>query len=83
MIGEVAGAGSAVIVEREGTAVAVVVSPEDVARWLRIELEADWHAIGKLRARNDHLDPDLVSADVAGEIDAVRRERRSAQFQDG
>jgi len=37
-------------------------------------LEAAWRTVEQLRARNAHLDPDEILAEVTAEVEAVRQE---------
>jgi hypothetical protein len=36
--------------------------------------EAFWRAVDELRARNAHIDPDEILAEVTAEVEAVRQE---------
>lgn len=62
-----------VVVERDGVPVVVIVTPE---QWQALErtYRRAWARIDELRARNAHLDPDGVLADVTAEVEAVRQE---------
>jgi len=37
--------------------------------------EHEWRVIDELRARNAHIDPDEILAEVTAEVEAVRQER--------
>ncbi|TAK30922.1 MAG: type II toxin-antitoxin system Phd/YefM family antitoxin [Chloroflexota bacterium] len=63
----------AVIVEKKGKPVAVVISTEDYER-LAKEREQDWAVVEKVRERNADKDPDEVLCDVTAEVEAVRQE---------
>jgi prevent-host-death family protein len=66
-----------VVIDREGEPIAVVITPADFERFLRLEAAADWDALDALAARNADKDPNDAFADIAAEIDAARQERRS------
>jgi prevent-host-death family protein len=65
------------IIAREGEAIAVVITPADFERFLRLEAESDWEALDALAVRNADKDLDDAFADITSEIGAARQERRS------
>lgn len=67
-----------VIVENSGVPVAAIISAQDLEQLQQLErARADgWKAIEEIWARNVDKDPDEVEADVAEEIEAMRREER-------
>lgn len=71
-----------VIIEKNGRPVAVVISPqmfEVVERtWQR-----EWEAQQEVWAKNAHLDPDEVYADITDAVEHVRTERRKAAQAEG
>jgi len=64
----------AVVVEREGQPIAVLVNPEDYARPASRDEANDWRTLDALAARNDDVDPDEVVADVTAIVEDVRQE---------
>jgi prevent-host-death family protein len=62
-----------VIVERKGKPYAVMISPEHFAA-LQQEDERTWQLIDEMRHKNAEFDPDAIEADVAAEVEAVRRQ---------
>src|SRR5690242_173040 len=77
LLGSVYYTKEAVVVEKKGKPVAVVVSPEAYER-IKAEEERqaakDWATIDRLRERNKDKDPDAVLADVTEVVEEVRRE---------
>ena len=67
-----------VLVERDGTPVAAIISVEDLHRLTRFEREraARFKALDEIAARNADKDPDEVERDIAEEITAMRQEQR-------
>jgi prevent-host-death family protein len=67
-----------VVIEGGGEPLAVIITPADFARFLRLEAETDWESLDALAARNAHKDPDEAFTDITAEIEAARQERRAA-----
>ena len=67
-----------VLVERDGTPVAAIISVEDLHRLTRFERERArrFKALDEIAARNGDKDPDEVEREIAGEIAAMRQEQR-------
>ena len=63
-----------VIVERKGKPVAVVISPEDFARFQQQQVERAWATVQAVQERNADQDPEEVLRDVTAEVEAVRQE---------
>lgn len=74
LIGQVHQNKEAVIVERNGKAMAVVVSPDYFGK-IREEEERAWRTVERLQERNADKDPDEVLRDVTEAVEQVRRER--------
>jgi prevent-host-death family protein len=72
----------AVVVELNGEAIAVVISPEDYARYRRSEEDGWWASIQRVQDRNADKDPDEVLRDVTELVEEVRRDRRARQRAD-
>jgi len=74
LLGAVYYTGEAVVVEKKGKPVAVVISP--AAYQALTETSArDWAVIEKLQAANADRDPDAVLADVTAAVEEVRAQR--------
>jgi prevent-host-death family protein len=71
LIGSVYYTNEAVIVERKGKPVAVIVSPAEYQA-LQETKARDWALIEQLQTRNAEHNPDTVLADVTAEVEAVR-----------
>ena len=65
----------AVIVERKGKPVAVVISPDEYARYHQAEEERRWQVVERIQERNADKDPDDVLRDVTETVEEVRQER--------
>src|SRR4051812_1361194 len=76
LIGSVHYGKEPVIVERNGKAFAVVISPDQYAVMER-ELGDAWRTIESLGERNANMDPDAVMRDVTAVVDEVRQERHA------
>ena len=63
----------AVVIEREGAPVAVLISPE-AFRILEQTEATDWATIDALRERNANADPERVMTDATAAVAAVRRQ---------
>ena len=66
------------MVERDGTLIAVVVSPDDFETLRRLKIERGWAAraaIDQIRARNADVDPDEGYAEITAVVEEVRQER--------
>ncbi len=74
LLGSVYYTNEAVIVEKKGKPVAVIVSPQDY-RALKEAQDRAWDTLDALRAANADADPDEVLADVTAEVEAVRHAR--------
>jgi prevent-host-death family protein len=83
LIDSVEASNEAIIVEREGRPIAVVINPAAYERFLRLESERNWTIIDRIRERNADLDPDEVYADVTAEVAAVRQAKREARARRG
>jgi prevent-host-death family protein len=77
VIGAVRESHEAVVVEQNGEAIAVVISPEDFAKLQRSAEEGWWASIQRVQDRNADKDPDEVLRDVTELVEEVRRERRA------
>ena len=64
----------AVIVEREGKPLAVVVSPDEYEQLQWLREQRAWATVDRVRERNRDKTEAEVRADVAAEVEAVRRE---------
>ncbi len=74
LLGAVYYTGEAVVVEKKGKPVAVVISP--AAYQALTEASArDWAVIEELQAANADRDPDAVLADATAAVEEVRAER--------
>jgi prevent-host-death family protein len=64
-----------IVIEQQGRPQAVLISPDQYARFEEF-VEARFRAaVDELRRRNADLDPDEVYADVTAIVEQVRRER--------
>ncbi len=64
----------AVIVEREGKPLAVVVSPEEYEQLQWLREQRAWATVDRVREHNRDKTEEEVMADVTAEVEAVRRE---------
>ena len=64
----------AVIVEREGKPLAVVVSPEEYEQLQWLREQRAWATVDRVRERHKDKTEAEVMADVTAEVEAVRRE---------
>lgn len=71
LLGSVYYTHEAVIVEKKGKPVAVIVSPADYQA-MQEAAARDWALIEQVQAGNADRDPDDVLADVTREVEAVR-----------
>jgi len=76
LLGAVYYTNEAVIVEKKGKPVAVVISPTAYQAFQEA-IARDWAVIGELQAANAGRDPDEVMADVGAAVKEVRAERQS------
>ncbi len=74
LLGSVYYTNEAVVVEKKGKPVAVIVSPQEYGA-LKQAREQAWETLDALRAANADADPDEVLADVTAEVEAVRHAR--------
>lgn len=74
LLGAVYYTGEAVVVEKKGKAVAVVINPATYQA-LTEAAARDWVVIEEMQARNADRDPDAVLADVTAAVEEVRAER--------
>ena len=87
LLGSVYYTKEAVVVEKKGKPVAVVISPEAHEQLTQQDApwERFWQAVDRIRERNADKDPDAVLADVTQVVEEVRQERyereRKAQGQ--
>jgi PHD/YefM family antitoxin component YafN of YafNO toxin-antitoxin module len=63
-----------VIIESDGIASAVMISPDEYERFRREQLERDWAVIQQVQERNADKDPDEVLRDVTAVVEEVRQE---------
>jgi prevent-host-death family protein len=74
VLGHLAADREPVVVEDRGEPVAVVISPDDFARFRR-DREADgWAVVRELREANADKDPDEVYEDITRIVEEVRQE---------
>jgi prevent-host-death family protein len=71
LLGSVYYTNEAVIVEKKGKPVAVIVSPQEYAA-LKQAQEQAWATVDTIQAANADRDPNDVLADVTAEVEAVR-----------
>ncbi len=76
LLGSVYYTGEAVIVEKKGKPVAVVISPA-AYQALQEASARDWAMIEERQAANADRDPDAVLADVTAAVEEVHAERHS------
>ena len=74
LLGAVYYTGEAVVVEKKGKPVAVVINPA-AYQALTEAAARDWAVIEAMQARNADRDPDTVLADVTATVEEVRAER--------
>jgi prevent-host-death family protein len=74
VLGSVYYTNEAVIVEKKGKPVAVIVSPKEYAAFKEAQAQG-WSHIAAMQAANADADPDAVLADVTAEVDAIRHAR--------
>jgi len=74
LLGAVYYTGEAVVVEKKGKPVAVVISPA-AYQALQEASARDWAVIEELQAANTDRDPDEIMADVTAAVEEVRAER--------
>jgi prevent-host-death family protein len=77
LLGSVYYAKEAVIVEKQGRPVAVVISPEDY-EWLLRQKQAQFAVLDGIRSRNPTLTAEEAAADATREIQSAREERRAS-----
>ncbi|HEY7036076.1 MAG TPA: type II toxin-antitoxin system Phd/YefM family antitoxin [Thermomicrobiales bacterium] len=77
LLGAVHETHEAVVVEQNGKAIAVVISPEDFAKLQRSAEDGWWASIQRVQDRNEDKDPDDVMRDITELVEEVRRERRA------
>lgn len=74
LLGSVYYTNEAVIVEKKGKPVAVIVSPQEYAALTQAQAQARaWETIQAMRAENAACDPDAVFADVTDAVEEVRQ----------
>ena len=66
-----------VIVQKKGKTVAVIISPEQFARF-QAEDARDWPMTEATGERNADHDPDAILAEVTAVVEEVRRERHAS-----
>lgn len=64
-----------VVIEKNGKAVAVVISPQ-MFQVVEQAVKRGWEVIEELQSRNSEKDPDQVWADVTAAVEEVRAEAR-------
>lgn len=72
LLGSVYYTNEAVIVEKKGKPVAVIVSPQEYEALTQAQARA-WETIQAMRAENAACDPDAVFADVTDAVEEVRQ----------
>lgn len=72
LLGAVYYTNEAVVVEKKGKPVAVVISPQEYAALTQAQARA-WETIAAMQAENAALDPDAVFADVTEAVVEVRQ----------
>ncbi len=77
MLGSVYYTNEAVIVEKKGKPVAVIISPAEYQA-MQEAAAHDWALIDALRTHNASQDPDEVLADITAEVKAVRHMQHDA-----
>jgi prevent-host-death family protein len=82
LLDTVRGTHEAEVVEQNGEAVAVVISPEEFARFRQSEEDGWWTSIQRVKERNADRDPDEVFREVTDLVEEVRRDRRARQTAD-
>lgn len=66
-----------VVVEKDGSPMAAIVTPRDLERLQRLEAEAD-EALARMRAAFSDLSEEQIVEDVGRVIEEVRTERRGS-----
>jgi prevent-host-death family protein len=74
LLGSVRYSGDPVIVEKKGQPFAVLISPEDFARFQAIAKERFFETAREIQQDNKDADPDEVLRDVTEAVEAVRQE---------
>ncbi len=74
LLGAVYYTGEAVVVEKKGKPVAVVISPAAYQAFTEASAR-DWAVIEEMQAHNADCDPDTVLADVTATVEEVRAEQ--------
>ena len=76
-----------VVVEQDGVPYAVLIDATEWEQLRERRLEDLWAVVDRVQARNAHLDPDEVLADVTAVVEVVRQEmydeRQRAARRDG
>ncbi len=75
LLGMVCYGKEAIVVERRGHAMAVLISPEQWERYQRLAHESTFAAAREVHALNPDVSPEEVERIVAEEVEAVRKER--------
>lgn len=73
--------GEPTIVEKQGKAVAVVISPTDYERYQKLAKERFFQVVRQIQEDNKDKDPEEVYRDVTEAVEEVRRERHEQQAQ--
>jgi len=68
-----------VVVQKKGKTVAVIISPDEYARYQQGREAGAWAAIERVQHANADEDPDAVLAEVTAVVEEVRRERHERQ----
>lgn len=63
-----------VVVEKNGKPMAVVISPDDYARYLKSEKQQLFQVIREIQEQNRDKDPEEMEADIAAAVEEVRQE---------
>jgi prevent-host-death family protein len=63
-----------VVVEKNGKPMAVVISPDDYARYEKAEKQQLFKTIREIQEHNRDKDPDEIEADIQAAVEDVRQE---------
>lgn len=74
IIGSVFYTNEAVVVEKNGKPMAVVISPDDYARYQKSEKQQLFQTIREIQEHNHDKDPEEMEADIAAAVADVRQE---------
>lgn len=63
-----------VVVEKNGRPMAVVISPDDYARYQKSEKQQLFQTIRQIQKHNRDKDPEAMEADIAAAVEEARQE---------